>query len=649
MAARVARRVHVTLELGWSAEKQVQQFGRTHRSNQAAPPEFVLLSTDVGGEARFASTIARRMQALGALSRGERRGAATGELCELLPSLECAHAEGALRALCTELGQCRQLGWRWLEAVNSEGASEPLRMPRVCALLAAMELLNDGTAQGRLPSGLCMKRFLNRLLGIAVREQTSMLALFYHVLHERLDLARRRGELDIGTLRIPADTIVVHSDQRVRWQDGTVRGAIQREHGARHVWLRADQVGRSWEGLCRAHHIGDDGVLRGAVRGGFFVDDGAGRAAARICFVWCEAACDGGSVLAVYPDDRTPCELDARDVPALTSAVAEDVGNENGAVARAAGHSQRVAHAGAGEAARPSASTSKARRQLQAVDDALVVRSLWTSQYESGLKGRCEDVHMLCGQILDVWDTLTDLLDDKIRCAYLSNESFGTSECAVRIDRIWPWCASVSVVCARVECPPAAVECALPIYLTCAESCKRNRPRPLARSRWLACISPPARSTGYSCAHNARRARAHMRPNRVAMAAASAAVAAMRVPRQIRIRATLRFRPTPRTMTRKPAVALALRTAGSGEWRQHWPTRVRMWSCQSTCGCWRSGRFGRWSSLRRSNRRQHEGNPRDCEPHTRAHNGPSQTHKHKHTPGYRAIRSRHALWLCRYS
>ena len=51
--ANQQRRVHITLELGWSADKQMQTFGRTHRSDQAVPPEYVLLSTELGERSAF--------------------------------------------------------------------------------------------------------------------------------------------------------------------------------------------------------------------------------------------------------------------------------------------------------------------------------------------------------------------------------------------------------------------------------------------------------------------------------------------------------------------------------------------------------------------------------------------------------------------
>lgn len=91
-------RVHYLLEAGWKADSAIQGLGRSNRTNQAQPPLFRPVTTNVKGEKRFLSTIARRLDSLGALTRGQRQTGGQGLFREE-DNLESPYAKAALRQL----------------------------------------------------------------------------------------------------------------------------------------------------------------------------------------------------------------------------------------------------------------------------------------------------------------------------------------------------------------------------------------------------------------------------------------------------------------------------------------------------------------------------------------------------------------------
>ena len=114
--ANTARRVHYLLEPGWRADQAIQGLGRTHRTHQASAPLFRPVATDVKGERRFIATIARRLDSLGAITRGQRDSQTTmgGDdtaLFRASDNLESLYAKSALRQFYIALWRGHIEGW----------------------------------------------------------------------------------------------------------------------------------------------------------------------------------------------------------------------------------------------------------------------------------------------------------------------------------------------------------------------------------------------------------------------------------------------------------------------------------------------------------------------------------------------------------
>jgi len=202
------RRVHVTLELGWSADKQMQTFGRTHRSDQAMPPEYVLLSTELGGEKRFSSTIARRLGSLGALTKGDRRSADSGDLAKYNFETEEGRA-----ALCLTLR-------RIVEGGNVPGLANPRQTLRDIGLLVRNR---DGCEEVRKEDLYNVPRFLNRVLALDVDHQNALFDHFVDLFDQTVRYAKANGTFDEGVTDIKALAIRIAKPQRVVHTDETTQ------------------------------------------------------------------------------------------------------------------------------------------------------------------------------------------------------------------------------------------------------------------------------------------------------------------------------------------------------------------------------------------------------------------------------------------
>jgi len=187
-------RVHYLLEPGWKADAAIQGLGRTNRTNQAQPPLFRPVATDVKAEKRFLSTIARRLDTLGAITRGQRQTGGQG-LFRPEDNLESPYARDALRQLYRRL-------YRGDVAGCSLGAFEDA---------TGLSLTDDSGLKDDLPP---ITTFLNRLLALTIDMQAVLFSAFEELLDQRIEDAIAAGVYDLGLETLRAESFQV-TDARV--------------------------------------------------------------------------------------------------------------------------------------------------------------------------------------------------------------------------------------------------------------------------------------------------------------------------------------------------------------------------------------------------------------------------------------------------
>ncbi|MER8844370.1 strawberry notch family protein [Mesorhizobium australicum] len=266
LSARNTRlRVHYLLEAGWKADTAIQGLGRTHRTNQAQPPLFRPISTNVKAEKRFLSTIARRLDTLGAITRGQRQTGGQG-LFRPEDNLESHHARDALRQL-------------YLLIVR--GKVEGCSLERFEAA-TGLKLMDANGIKDELPP---ITTFLNRLLALTIALQGVLFGAFEQLLAARIEGAIASGTYDAGLETLQAENFVVIDRQviythprtgaesrllaiteRKRNQPVTLNAALDHLRDPHALLLINEQSGRSAVQIPTPSVMLDDGVVERRVR-----------------------------------------------------------------------------------------------------------------------------------------------------------------------------------------------------------------------------------------------------------------------------------------------------------------------------------------------------------------------------------------------
>jgi predicted RNA methylase len=197
------KRIHYLVQPGWRADKAIQGLGRSHRANQAQAPHFVLVTTDLQGQKRFLSSIARRLDSMGALTKGQRQTGSQGLFEGDSFNLETTRAQEIANNLVDDIYKGYIEGFSPMDLVTKLGLSK---------------LGEDGTPN--VPKEFTIQQFLNRILSLEKDDQNRMFDIFSGRLAARTKVDRDAGRLDEGIETVKALKIEkvsaenIHTDKR---------------------------------------------------------------------------------------------------------------------------------------------------------------------------------------------------------------------------------------------------------------------------------------------------------------------------------------------------------------------------------------------------------------------------------------------------
>ena len=180
--ANKTRRNHYLVQIPWRSIDAVQSMGRSNRTNQASAPHYILTTTNVPSELRFISTIAKRLDQLGSLTRGQRDANAT-YVFSSDDNLETKYGEAALKEMIHAINNGK------VPEVSKEMFYEQTGLdPQLLC-----QTLQSATGRGQT---VTIPRFLNRLLAVDLDKDGGYQRILLNDLIGRIQDLKEQAILD---------------------------------------------------------------------------------------------------------------------------------------------------------------------------------------------------------------------------------------------------------------------------------------------------------------------------------------------------------------------------------------------------------------------------------------------------------------------
>lgn len=200
------QRVGYILQTAPNSQLLMQTIGRIHRSNEAFPPIYKLVSTDLSAQKRFVTSSARRLEQLGALTKGQRQ--ASGGIFSADDNLETDLSSDALLAFFDRLGH---------------GKIPGMDPKKILSKMGYTKYFYDEYGNFNLNKdvGSNVTRFLNRILALGVEDGNRVFDEFMDIRQAYYEAAEEAGTLDTGMENVKADKLDIVQRETVYTDEST--------------------------------------------------------------------------------------------------------------------------------------------------------------------------------------------------------------------------------------------------------------------------------------------------------------------------------------------------------------------------------------------------------------------------------------------